>query len=134
MAASSVRDVATFASRFLVEQQIRIEPSDSQPYISAFLPNAAWRDPERRGRSSQPLEIHLGDGGISGELFQIVSTGSNDRHGFSSLAELDELLNSGGPWQTDGVFLFITPDTPFSQIDSVFQMVKNQYSNFYVFP
>jgi hypothetical protein len=134
MAAASVRDVATFASQFLVEQQIRIEPSDSQPYISAFLPNTAWRDPERRGRSSQPLEIHLGDDGISGELFQFVSTGNNDRQAFGSLAALDEALNSGGPWQTDGVFLFVTPDTPFSRIDTVFQMVKNQYSSFYVFP
>jgi hypothetical protein len=134
MAAASVRDVAMFASQFLVEQQIRIEPSDSQPYISAFLPNAAWRDPERRGRSSQPLEIHVGDDGISGELFQFSSSANNDRHAFGSLAELDEALNSGGPWQTDGVFLFVTPDTPFSQIDTVFQMVKNQYSSFYVFP
>ena len=134
IAAASARDVAKFASQFLVEQQIRIEPNDDQPYISAFLPNEAWRDPERRGRSSQPLEIHLGDSGFSGELFQIISADSIDRHGFSSLAELSDALNSSGPWQTDGVFLFVTPDTPFSQIDSVFQMVKNQYSNFYVFP
>ncbi len=91
--AASVRDVAMFASRFLIEQQIRIEPNASQPYISAFLPNAAWRDPERRGRSSQPLEIRLLDGGASGELFQFNNTGAVDRHYFSSLAELDDTIS-----------------------------------------
>ena len=134
MAAASVRDVAMFASQFLVEQQIRIEPNASQPYISAFLPDAAWRDPERRGRSSQPIEIHLRDDGVSGELLQHVDTGSIDRHGFGSLAELDDTLKNGGPWQTDGVFLFVKPETPFDKINKIFQMVKDQYSNFYVFP
>jgi hypothetical protein len=134
VAAASVRDVAMFASQFLIEQQIRFEPNASQPYISAFLPNAAWRDPEQRGRSSQPLEIHLLDGGASGELFQFNNTGAVDKHYFSSLAELDDALKNGGPWQTDGVFLFVAPDTAFGRINNVFQMVKNQYSNFYVFP
>jgi len=133
MLASSVRDVATFASQFLVEQQIRIEPTRMEPYISAFLPNDAWRDPNRRGRVNQPLEIHTRGDGTAGALFQYIDAGNTVRHPFNNLAELDEVLKTEGPWQTDGVFLFVRPDTPYSQIRRIYDLVWKQYSNFYVF-
>lgn len=133
MSAASVRGVALFASQFLVDQQIRIEPSDMEPYISAFLPNDAWRDPSRRGRATQPLEIHLHDDGVAGELFQYVEARAIERHAFANVAELDAILKSDGPWQTDGVFLFVAPDTPYNNIRSIYALVSEQYGNFYVF-
>lgn len=132
MSVESVRDVARFTSQFLVEQQVRVEPVESEPYISAFLPDDAWRDPNRRGRSSQPLEIHISGSEISGEVFQ--HAGENARREFASANELDELLKGGGPWQTDGIFLFVTPETPYGQIKSIYALVRKQFRNFYVFP
>jgi len=132
MTVESVRDVARFTGQFLVKQQIRIEPADSEPYISAFLPNDAWRDPKRRSRSSQPLEIHMSGGEISGELFQNAS--ESGRREFANANELEELLKTGGPWDTDGVFLFVTPDTPYGQVRNIYALVQKQFRNFYVFP
>lgn len=132
MSVESVRNVARFTRQFLVKQQIRIEPEDSEPYISAFLPNDAWRDPNRRGRPFQPLEIHISSGEISGELFQYA--GETGRREFANANELEELLKTGGPWHTDGVFLFVTPDTPYGQIKSIYALVQKQFRNFYVFP
>jgi len=131
MPVASVRDVARFARQFLIEQQIRIEPSDAEPYFSAFLPDDVWRDPKRRGRSSQPLEIHLSGSELSGELFQR----SDDliRIEFANVNELEEALSSGGPWDTDGVFVFVVPGTAYSQIRAVYSLVGEQFRNFYVF-
>jgi hypothetical protein len=131
MSAASVRDVARFTGQFLVEQQIRIEPSEADPYFSAFLPNETWREPNRRGRSTQPLEIHFADGEFAGELFQ--HSENTVRHSFNNASELAEVLKAGGPWETDGVFVFVTPDTPYVQIRNVFELVGQQFGNFYVF-
>lgn len=132
LSAAAVKDVARFASQFLVEQQVRIEPFESQPYISAFLPNEQWRDPGRRQRSTQPIEIHLRDGLVAGELIRYLDE-EPVRQPFGSDTALIEMLQTGGPWETDGVLVFVSPNTPFGQIRKVYDCVRTQFENFYVF-
>lgn len=133
LSASMARDVARFTSQFLVEQQVRIEPRAGDPYISAFLPNEAWRDSARRNRSSQPLEIHLHGDGPGGILLQHQVSGEPRSFNFSDATELKQAIGQGADWNTDAVFLFTTPDTHYARIRNIHAWTYEQFPNFYVF-
>ena len=138
LSAQSVKNIARFIQQFLIEQQIRIEPHASELYFSAFLPDDAWRDPNRRNRSSQPLEIHLQDknGGedLHGEIIQHVQGGDVKRIDFKSTIALNDVIQRDGPWQTDAVFIFVTPGTPYGQIKKIYTSIREEFPNVYVFP
>jgi len=137
ISAQSVRNIARFIQQFLVQQQIRIEPHASELFFSAFLPDDAWRDPNRRNRSSQPLEIHLQDnnGGddLHGELIQHVQGGDVRRMDFESTIALNDVIQRDGPWQSDAVFIFATPGTPYGQIKKIHASIREEFPNVYVF-
>ena len=101
MSVQSVTNVARFTAQFLVEQDVRIEPEKSQLFYSAFLPQESWRDPRRRRRGSQPLEIHwdspAGGAEVSGQLIQYPQSagGAPKQLGFANVEELTFTLASG---------------------------------------
>jgi hypothetical protein len=133
LAARSVRDVARFIAQFLVEQQVRVEPIAEDPYFSAFLPNEAWRDPDRRNRDTQPLEVYLQGSVVQGEVLQRTGPGEANPLHFANAAELSDALANGGPWTTDGAFLFASPDMPYGVIKATYELLREEFPNFYVF-
>ncbi len=140
LAVGSVRMIARFVQSFLIAQDIRIEPNPPQIFYSAFLPRDVWRDPDRRGRSSQPVEIHLertGSDGLGGEIIQYPlaaeASATIKRIRFGNIKELGEAIERGEPWQTDGVFLFADPSAPYREIRQVYELVFTLFPNLYVF-
>lgn len=136
LSAQSVRQTARFVQTFLIEQDIRIDPNDAHIFFSAFLPREAWRDPSRRGRASQPLEIHL-ESGFSGEIIQYRQPGERidapTKASFAGAKELEAAIKQGQPWQTDGVFLFVSPNAQYAQIRQVHKLTRSLFPNIYVF-
>ena len=139
LSAQSAGDVARFARQFLIEQDIRIDPNNAHLFYSAFLPNESWRDPNRRNRSSQPLEIHLGTDSdaeaFSGQIIQHSqsSVAGATQRSFSSIGELREAIEDGQPWTTDGAFIFVSPDLLYGEIRKVYELIREDFPNFYVF-
>lgn len=138
LAAGSVQMVARFVQSFLIAQDVRIEPDETHVFYSAFLPRDAWRDPNRRGRASQPVEVHLqGAGEFRGEIVQYPQTADKTvalkRISFRDIKEFGEAMQQGEPWQTEGVFLFVSPATPYRDIRRVYELVHTLFPNLYVF-
>lgn len=140
LAAGSVRMIARFVRSFLIAQDVRIEPNEAHVFYSAFLPRDAWRDPNQRGQASQPVEIHLegaGAEGLRGEIIQYPqasdATATLRRISFSNIKEFSAAIQQGESWQTDGVFLFVSPATPYRKIRQVYELVHTSFPNLYVF-
>jgi len=135
----SVRNVARLTSQFLAEQEIRIEPNDSHLFYSAFLPQESWRDPRRRGRGSQPLEIHwdspAGGTEFSGQVIQYSQSapGTPQQLSFASVEDLTAVIERGKPWHTDGVFFMATPDMRYGTLRQAFASIRTDFPNVYVF-
>jgi hypothetical protein len=135
----SIRNVARFTQQFLIEQDVRIEPLESHPFYSAFLPQDSWRNPNLRGRSSQPVEIHWNDSnesqGFSGQIVQHsqVAGTAPRQHSFTSVESFLDAMRGGQPWQTDGVFLIVSPHTKYEEIRKIFELVHLDFPNVYVF-
>ncbi len=139
LAVGSVRTIAKFVQTFLIAQDVRFDPSEEHLFYRAFLPSDAWRDPQRRGRASQPLEIHLAGSvsdGLSGEIIQYSqspATIAPKTLVFHNEEKLRQALQEGTPWNTDGVFLFVDPASPYAKIRQVHQLVQTLFPNIYVF-
>jgi hypothetical protein len=139
LSARSAKNVATFVFTFLINQEIRFDPSNEHLFYSAFLPQEAWRDPARRGAASQPLEIHLesnpGEHALIGEVIQHPQTRSSAQtpFSFSDLSELEELIERGQPWGTDAIFLFVEATAPYAEIRKVHALTRALFPNIYVF-
>jgi len=141
LSVSTVRAVSQFIQQFLIKRDIRIEPNAAHLFYGAFLPNEAWRDPGRRGRSSQPLEIHWQEtastGEFRGEVVQHLqskyATGEPKRISFANSAEFRAIINSNRPWHTDGVFMFVSPELPYREIRKAFDLLRSDFPNVYVF-
>ncbi len=139
LSVQSAGDVSRFARQFLIEQDIRIAPNSTHLFYSAFLPSESWRDPNRRNRSSQPLEIHLGVDNdaeaFSGEIIQHTqsSVAGATQRSFGSIGELQEAIEHGQPWTTDGAFIITSPALSYGEIRVVFDLIREDFPNFYVF-
>ena len=138
--ASSVREVARFIRQFLIPQQIRFEPGAAQLYYSAFLPDESWRDPDRRQRGSQPIEIHWersADRAFAGAIVQYAMAGDagqvSARVEFSGMQEFESAIRDGQPWSTDAVFIMVDPTQPYGQIRAVYNRIRDDFPNVYVF-
>lgn len=140
LAVGSVKMIARFTQSFLIAQDVRIDPDEAHVFYSAFLPRDSWRDPNQRGNASQPVEIHLKGAYVNelnGEIIQYPqipdTTATPKRISFDNVKEFGEAIRQGEPWQTDGVFLFVSPSTLYGEIRQVYELVHTLFPNLYVF-
>lgn len=140
LSVASVGNIARFIRQFLIPQQVRFEPDDTQLFYSAFLPNENWRDPGRRQRASQPVEVHwssAGDAGFSGSIVQYPFPGDDEqvptRLSFANMDEFEAAMSNAQPWNTNALFLFVDASLAYGQVRKIYQSVRKDFPHVYVF-
>ena len=139
-----IRDFCAMLKRILEQGILFVEPDNEHFYFEAFLPQTTWKDPLRRNHPTQPVEVFI-DGQtsgttISGELVQYEMPKKNGneklnskRVRFKSEAELVHHINSGKPWDTNGIFMHVDPDFPYGPLLRFYKQIRVDFPTVFVF-
>ncbi len=140
-----IHEVINLISPIINKNLIVVEYNDSEIFHQAFLPDQSWRDPTKRGRSDQPIEIHISMNDTKVKtLFMLTyyayepkvkpAAGTNSKTElFGSITELAAFLKSQNHWQTNGVFVFIDANAVYEQLLDIYQPIRNQFPTLFVF-
>ncbi|MEM2915507.1 MAG: hypothetical protein QXH91_08945, partial [Candidatus Bathyarchaeia archaeon] len=106
-------------------------------YYQAFLPKPEWRNIKHR--PIQPIELRIIQPPYTFSYQEEKINSQGDfvyeafTRSFQTIQDLNEILRSRENWQTNTIFLYVSPETTYETILSWYQHLASRYPIIYLF-